>query len=151
MAVATGLGAGYGPIAPGTWGSIPGCLLFVAAVRLGGPWTAVAVLGAVTAVGLWAADRASVILGAKDPGRVVVDEVAGQMTALLFLPPTTRVLVAGFVLFRVLDVWKPWPARALEAWPGGAGIMADDLAAGLYANLALQLLAAWHPGLLGIA
>ena len=151
MAVATCLGVGYGPIAPGTWGSIPGCLLTWAVVRVSGPWAAVAVLAVVTAAGLWAADRAAAILGVKDPGRVVVDEVAGQMLTLLFLPPAPRVLVSGFFLFRALDVWKPWPARALEAWPGGAGIMADDLAAGLYANLALHLVAAWRPGLLGIA
>jgi phosphatidylglycerophosphatase A len=150
LLLATGLGAGYGPIAPGTWGSIPGVIASVALTRLLGPWGAVAGLAAVTIVGLWAADRTAAFLGAKDPGLVVIDEVAGQMVTLLFLPQRLGVLAVGFFLFRLFDVWKPWPARRLEDLPGGAGIMADDLAAGLYGNLVLQALVAWRPGLLGL-
>jgi len=82
---------------------------------------------------------------------VVVDEIAGQMVALLFLPFTARVLLAAFLIFRVLDVLKPWPARRLEDVSGGSGIMADDLMVGLYANLALHGFALWHPAWLGIA
>ena len=89
--------------------------------------------------------------GEKDPGRVVVDEIAGQMVALLFVRPTALVLLAAFLLFRVLDVLKPWPARRLEDLPGGSGIMADDLMAGLYANLILHGLALWRPDWLGLA
>ena len=103
------------------------------------------------AVGIWAADRTARLAGSKDPRHVVVDEIAGQLVTLAFLPLTPRVLIAGFLVFRVLDVWKPWPADRLEGLPGGSGIMADDLMAGLYGNLILQAIAAWRPAWLGIA
>jgi phosphatidylglycerophosphatase A len=101
--------------------------------------------------GVWAAGRAERILGETDPGVVVVDEIAGQLVALCFLPVSVPVLVAAFVLFRVLDVLKPWPARRLESLPGGSGIMADDLLVGVYANLLLHGLATWRPEWLGLA
>jgi phosphatidylglycerophosphatase A len=81
---------------------------------------------------------------------VVVDEIAGQILALAFLPLTPRVLVLGFVLFRILDIGKPFPARRLESLPGGSGIMADDLMVGLYANVLLQGAAYFLPGFLGM-
>jgi phosphatidylglycerophosphatase A len=77
-------------------------------------------------------------VGVEDPGIVVVDEVVGMWTSLLFLPFTVGTAALAFVLFRVLDVIKPYPARDLEALPGGWGIMSDDLMAGVYANLALR-------------
>ena len=80
-----------------------------------------------------------------------MDEIAGQMVTLAFLPTGARMLVAGFFVFRVLDVWKPWPANRLENLPGGSGIMADDLMAGIYGNLILRLIAHWQPGWLGVA
>jgi phosphatidylglycerophosphatase A len=85
-----------------------------------------------------ASTRLARSLGKKDPGVVVVDEVVGQWISLLFLPFTPAVAVAGFVLFRVLDVFKPWPARQLESLPDGWGIMSDDVMAGIYANLLLH-------------
>jgi phosphatidylglycerophosphatase A len=138
LALASGLGFGFAPVVPGTFGSIPGLTLGWILSILGGPWTLAAGVLVVSAAGLWAADRAAVLVGRNDPGCVVIDEVAGQMTSLLFLPPTPAVLAAAFVLFRALDILKPFPARRLEDLPGGSGIMADDLVAGLYANLALQ-------------
>lgn len=150
MALATGFGTGYAPIAPGTWGSIPGVAAAWACDRLAGGWAVAGGAAFFAATGVWAAGRASVALGSKDPRQVVVDEIAGQMVTLAFLPATPRVLVAGFLLFRALDVWKPWPADRLESLPGGSGIMADDLMAGLYANLLLHLVAAWRPGWLGL-
>jgi phosphatidylglycerophosphatase A len=150
LVVATGLGSGYGPIAPGTWGSIPGVVAFWGLEHVG-PWVAAAGAALAAAVGVWAAGRAEGLFGEKDPGRVVIDEVAGQMVTLLFLPAQPLVLFAGFLLFRVLDVVKPWPARALEALPGGSGIMADDLMVGVYGNLILHALALWRPAWLGLA
>jgi phosphatidylglycerophosphatase A len=150
LVLATGFGAGYGPIAPGTWGSIPGLVAFWGLNRFG-PWTAVAGAGLAAAIGVWAAGRAEHVFGEKDPGRVVIDEVAGQMVTLLFLPAEPLVLLAGFLLFRVLDVFKPWPARGLEGLPGGSGIMADDLMVGVYANLILHAFALWRPAWLGLA
>jgi phosphatidylglycerophosphatase A len=151
MILATGFGSGYGPIAPGTWGSIPGVILTFGLDRWAGRWATLAGAAFFALAGVWAAGRAETILGEKDPGPVVVDEVAGQMVTLLFLPVTLPVLVAAFVLFRILDVLKPWPARRLESLPGGSGIMADDLMVGLYANLILHGLALWRPEWLGLA
>ena len=141
--VATGLGSGYSPVAPGTAGSLVGLLLFL---PLAGRafWIQLAAVVAVTILGVLAGGRLATMLGAKDPGMVVVDEVAGQWITFLALPMTPVTAVAGFLLFRVMDIVKPWPARALERLPGGLGIMADDVAAGIYAHLLLRLgLAVW--------
>jgi len=92
---------------------------------------------AVILVGTWAAQEAERSLGGKDPGAIVVDEVAGMALAVLTVPLTPAVLIAGFVLFRVFDIVKPYPANALQRLPGGVGVMIDDLVAGLYALLLL--------------
>ena len=151
MFVATGFGSGYGPIAPGTWGSLPGLAIAWGLDRSGGRWAVLGGALVVALAGIWAAGRAEALLGEKDPGPVVVDEIAGQMVTLLMIPATPRVLIVGFLLFRVLDVWKPWPAHRLESLPGGSGIMADDLMVGLYGNVLLHGLALWRPGWLGLA
>lgn len=151
MLLATGFGSGFGPIAPGTWGSLPGLAFGWGLERLAGRWAVVAGAAFFALAGVWAAGRAEALLGEKDPGCVVVDEIAGQLVALLFLPTTAGVLVAAFLIFRILDVLKPWPARRLEALRGGSGIMADDLMVGLYANLILHGLSRWHPAWLGLA
>jgi phosphatidylglycerophosphatase A len=98
------------------------------------------VLVAVTALGVWAAGEAERALAAKDPGAIVVDEVAGMTLSVLALPLTPAVLIVGFVLFRIFDVLKPFPANVSQRLPGGVGVMVDDLIAGVYA-LALLLLA----------
>ena len=98
------------------------------------------VLVAVVVVGTWAAGEAEAALGAKDPGAIVVDEVAGMTLSVLTLPLTPAIAIIGFVLFRVFDVVKPFPANVAQRLPGGVGVMLDDLIAGLYA-LALLLLA----------
>jgi phosphatidylglycerophosphatase A len=137
--LATGLGSGYSPVAPGTAGSALGVLLFwPLAAR--GPLVQLAAVLVLSLVGALAASRVARSVGRKDPGLVVVDEVAGQWLTLTALPFTPVVAALGFVLFRVMDVFKPWPARGLEALPEGWGIMADDLAAGVYAHLALRAL-----------
>ncbi|MBI2528009.1 MAG: phosphatidylglycerophosphatase A [Candidatus Rokubacteria bacterium] len=131
LLIASGVGAGYAPVAPGTVGS---------AVTVGALWLIpftpaglVAALVGVTAVGLWAAGRAERLLGHKDPGVIVIDEVAGMMLSVLFLPRTLPVLLTAFLLFRLFDIWKPFPARESQALSGGLGVMVDDLVAGLYA------------------
>ena len=151
MVLATGFGSGYGPIAPGTWGSLPGLLFTFCLYRFAGTWGVACGAVFFALSGIWAAGRAERLLGEKDPGPVVVDEIAGQMVTLLALPPNARVLALGFVLFRVLDVMKPWPANRLEDLPGGSGIMADDLMVGLYGNLVLHGLLHWRPEWLGLA
>jgi phosphatidylglycerophosphatase A len=137
--MATGLGAGFSPIAPGTAGSAVGLLLFwpLAARPL---WLTSALALVVFCLGVAGATRVAQREGREDPGLVVVDEVVGMWVSLLALPFTWRTALAGFVLFRVMDVVKPFPARRLEDLPRGWGIMADDVMAGIYANLVLQAL-----------
>lgn len=151
LPIATGLGIGYAPIASGTWGSLPGLVLAWGLNRWGGAWGVAGAAVAVALLGTWAAGRAIGVFGVKDPRQVVVDEIAGQLVTLAFLPINARTLIAGFLLFRALDVWKPWPANRLESLPGGSGIMADDLMAGLYGSLILHGVAAWRPEWLGLA
>ncbi|HUF49152.1 MAG TPA: phosphatidylglycerophosphatase A [Vicinamibacterales bacterium] len=144
--LATSGGAGYVPVAPGTAGSAVGVGIYLLAADRG-----VVTLGVLTALitlaGIWAADRAIVLFSNRDPGPVVIDEVAGQLVALLGTGADWTGALAGFLLFRAFDIIKPWPVGRLEALPGGVGIMADDLMAGLYANLVLQVLLVVLPGL----
>jgi phosphatidylglycerophosphatase A len=138
LLVATAGGLGRAPLAPGTVASlVTAGVLWLLALS----WPALAVLFvAVTLLGTWAADVAERTLAVKDPGAIVVDEVAGMILAVLAVPLTPAALVAGFLLFRVFDIVKPFPANAAQRLPGGLGVMVDDLIAGAYA-LALLLLA----------
>jgi phosphatidylglycerophosphatase A len=156
LAIAT-CGVGYFPIAPGTLGSLVGAaaylsawqwiydLLEAGAVRrhlgvlyISTPLSAsmLLLIVFVTMTGTWAASRAEKLLQKKDPSAVVIDEVAGQMIALLsvqFWLPTWWSILSAFILFRVFDIWKPYPIRRLENLESGLGIMADDILAGIYA------------------
>lgn len=139
----TGFGSGYSPVAPGTAGSAVGLVAYWGLLLLPSP-VAFGIMGAVLVLGTAAAHHVARSTGREDPGLVVVDEVAGQWVSLLFLPFTPVVTLAAFFLFRVMDIVKPWPARDLEKLDGGLGIMADDLMAGVYANLLLRVaLAVW--------
>jgi phosphatidylglycerophosphatase A len=135
--LASVFGAGYAPVASGTVGS------FVTVVAIWllplTPLRIAVALVVVTLIGIWAGSRVERVLGRKDPGVIVIDEVAGMLVSVLFLPRTIPVLVTAFLLFRLFDIWKPFPARGAERLPGGLGVMADDLVAGAYANLGGQL------------
>jgi phosphatidylglycerophosphatase A len=137
-AIATGLGSGYSPFAPGTAGSAVGLLLFWPVALLPLAWQA-ALTAAVFAAGVAAASHLARRLGIEDPGVVVIDEVVGMWITLLALPLTPFTAAVGFFAFRAMDVWKPWPARQLEHLHGGWGIMADDVMAGVYANLLVRV------------
>jgi phosphatidylglycerophosphatase A len=131
--VATCGGLGYAPVAPGTVTSLPVALaVWWLAPREG--WLLAAVL-LVTALGIWAAGREETRVGAHDPTSIVVDEAAGMLVALVGQPRALAPVLALFVLFRLFDVWKPYPINRLQDLPGGWGIVADDLLAGVYANL----------------
>ena len=95
-----------------------------------GLWAA---LVAVVIVGIWASQRVEELLGRKDPGVIVIDEVAGMMVAVLLVPRTSGVLLCAFLLFRLFDIWKPFPARESQALRGGLGVVVDDLIEGAYA------------------
>lgn len=131
--IATGFGVGYAPLAPGTVASLVTVvfLSFVPFSRVG----LVVFLVGVVVVGTWAAQVAERAIGGKDPGAIVIDEVAGMTLSVVAfpLPLTPEVLAAGLALFRVFDVWKPPPARQSQRLTGGVGVMIDDLIAGLYA------------------
>ncbi len=134
---ATGFGSGYSPIAPGTAGSAVG-LIFVwgmSALSLAGQVAAIVV---VTVISVIAADIVATSVGLKDPGIIVADEIAGMMVTMVALPFTLKSAVVGFLLFRVMDVVKPPPARRFEQLKGGVGVVADDLMAGVYAHLVLR-------------
>lgn len=124
-------------MAPGTVASLPAALL-VWALRPGDVALVVLALG-VALVGIWAAGREERRAGAVDPPSVVIDEVAGMLVALVGQPRTLAWIAVLFLLFRVMDVWKPVPVRQLQALPGGVGVVGDDLLAGVYANLAGSL------------
>jgi phosphatidylglycerophosphatase A len=134
---ATGAYIGYLPRAPGTFGSLEGVLI-VLALRGKGLEVYYGVLIGLVAVGMWASGRAEKDYGVKDDQRIVIDEVAGLLLTMLLFPVTMKTLFFGFALFRAYDILKPVPH--LEKLPGGAGIMADDLLAGLLANVTLRVI-----------
>lgn len=177
LAIAT-CGVGYLPLAPGTWGSLVGVGLYyflkyafaeVYWFAFDNHWTTkdafgegyehrvtflftcvlLLVIGGISLLGTWAASRTEKIIGRKDPGIVVIDEVAGQLVAFIFLPSfyfgvlVPPIVLIGFIAFRFFDIVKPYPARKLESLPGGLGIMADDLVAGAYSALVLSVIAAF--------
>lgn len=137
-------GVGWAPVAPGT---VASAVTIVALWLLALSRTQLIVLFVVvTLIGTWAAEHAERALGSKDPGAIVIDEVAGMTLSVLLVPVTIPVAVVAFLLFRVFDIVKPAPARQAQALRGGAGVMVDDLIAGLYALVivaALRALFSW--------
>jgi phosphatidylglycerophosphatase A len=148
--VATFFGAGRLKPAPGTWGSLATVLLWAAASSYipgaSRTWATIVAAAVVTLVGIPAATRMARDYAVKDPQFVVIDEVAGQLVALIAVALGWKTFLAGFILFRVFDIWKPFPIRRLERLPDGTGIVVDDLGAGLYALAVMHLLL--HFGLL---
>lgn len=138
--LATGFGLGFIPLAPGTFGTLPGIPLCYVLARV--PVAAAAgLIICIIAVSMWIAGAAEKSLGQKDPGKIVIDEIAGLTVALLGLPFDAFHVVAGFIAFRIFDAWKPFPLRNLEKrFSGGIGVVIDDVGAGIYANILLRLL-----------
>ena len=158
----TTFGVGYLPLAPGTWGSMVGVaiyLLFWATeTHLGNyflnrDWNGEQVTAWVHAInaviflifcliGVWASGRATHLFANKDPQKVVVDEVMGQLLVFMFIPFDVHwyYVVAGFLLFRLFDIWKPYPIDSLQNLPAGIGVCADDILAGVYGGTCLALL-----------
>jgi phosphatidylglycerophosphatase A len=157
-------GVGYIPLAPGTFGSAVGVGIYLLhreaydrlyAFAATHGWNVqslesfrvalmLVLVGVLALAGTWAASRAERLLRRKDPGVVVVDEVVGQLITFLFVPVNASfwVIVVGFLAFRLFDIWKPYPARRLEALESGLGIMADDVVAGAYAAILVSVLVA---------
>src|SRR6476660_8108945 len=142
-------GVGYSPVAPGTAGSVAGLALY-AAIRgfQIGPAIEGLILVVLVCAGAWGGTIAERHFGTTDPGAGVIDEVAGMLLTLYLLPVTWTVAIVGFLVFRVLDVFKPFPARQLESLHGGWGMMADDVMAAIYGNLILRAAIYVAPALL---
>jgi phosphatidylglycerophosphatase A len=147
----TTFGVGYIPGAPGTYGSAVAVGIYLAANRFIFAFTDTpeavpyvkavlsVLLSGLCVVGLWAAGRSIPLLGNDDPSEAVVDEVIGQLITFAFVPfgAGWPIILAGFLLFRVFDIWKPFPINRLQDLPGGLGICADDILAGVYAGICL--------------
>jgi phosphatidylglycerophosphatase A len=139
---------GYFPIAPGTAGSAVGVFLDRALQATLSSVIHGIVILLVTVVGIWAAGIVEKESNKKDPSLVVVDELAGMLLSFYLIPLSWIGLLVGFLVFRLLDIVKPFPCRRAEKIPGGMGIMADDLIAGLYTNIVLRLASLFWPALL---
>jgi phosphatidylglycerophosphatase A len=159
LAVTT-CGVGYLPLAPGTWGSLLAVAFYTLlastfaqfrySATLQSPELVVAVIHAVILVsfllfillGIWAASRSIELLGNSDASQAVIDEVIGQLTVFLFIPFTSSwfLIGTGFLLFRLFDIWKPYPIDYLQELPAGIGVCADDMLAGVYAGVCLSII-----------
>jgi phosphatidylglycerophosphatase A len=159
LAVTT-FGVGYLPLAPGTWGSMVGVLIYICFVwaekNISLSYTSLGevqitawihVFNAIIflifcLLGIWAAGRATSLFKHKDPSQAVIDEVIGQLLTFLFIPFTTswKLILAGFLLFRLFDIWKPYPIDSLQNLPTGIGVCADDILAGVYAGTCLSII-----------
>lgn len=136
--LATAGGAGYFPFAPGTIGSAIGVVIYFLTRSWPIVWQT-SLVASVALAGTWAGGVAARHFGREDPGPVIIDEVAGQLLTLLGTGAGLRSTLLGFVVFRLLDIFKPWPAGRFEKLPGGVGIMADDLMVGVYGNIFIRL------------
>jgi len=139
--LATWFGAGYLPKAPGTWGSVA-ALPFAWLISLYFSWQGLAFATVfVFVIGLWAAKVYEIKSGEHDPGAIVIDEVAGLWLTLIVVPPEPVLYLAGFLLFRLFDIRKPWPVSwADRSLPGAWGVMVDDIFAGIYAAMILMVI-----------
>lgn len=140
MFLATGCFVGNIPIAPGTFGSIAGLLFCLFLSRASFLFASLIVIVFII-FAIWIAGEAEKIVKQKDPGRIVIDEIAGIMVTLLGLPFNVISAISGFFIFRILDIIKPFPIRSIEnKLSGGAGIVMDDVAAGIMGNCMLRLI-----------
>ena len=128
---------GYLPFIPGTFGSIAGAFLFYFAKD--NSFIQISLTLTLIILGFLISGRAEKLFNKKDARRIVIDEVSGMLLALIFIPYDIKLVILAFILFRILDTLKPYPAARLENLPGSTGIMGDDIVAGLYANVILQV------------
>ena len=138
--------SGYFPIAPGTIGSLAGLVVYLLVWWSGSPVVEVGLIVLLFAAGVWAGTTAERYFGGIDPGPIVIDEVVGMLVTLAFIPVGLSGALLGFVLFRIFDVVKPYPAGRLERLHGGLGVMADDAMAAVYANVTLRVVLWAAPG-----
>ncbi len=136
--IAEGAYAGRSPFAPGTAGTVVGVLLYLLLNGLPLVWYLIACV-LTTGIGIWAAGEAERMLERKDAPSIVIDEIAGYLISMVLVPSGWEYIVAAFFLFRLFDVIKPWPLRQLQDLHGGLGVVIDDVGAGIYTNVVLQI------------
>ena len=145
--VATCAHVGYAPVAPGTFGSLLALVLYYLIRRQQSTAIELGAIAVIVVISLWSATEAEHHFGGIDPGPVVIDEVVGMLITLALHPVNIWGAIIGFLIFRVLDIVKPWPARRLELLPGGFGVVLDDVMAGVYGNVIVwglvSLLPSW--------
>lgn len=141
--LATGFYTGYTPIAPGTAGSLIGVIIYLGMHRLS--WLPyLLILIALAFFGIWISNKATIyFFKEKDSKKIVIDEIIGFLIAMFLIPFTFKFILVAFIVFRVIDILKPFPLRRLEKLPGGWGVMCDDFLAGVYANLIIQAIRLW--------
>jgi phosphatidylglycerophosphatase A len=136
---------GHVPFAPGTFGSAAGLVVFYAVRSAESVAVELGVIAALFAIGIWSGTQAEHHYGGIDPAPIVMDEVVGMLITLALLPVNAAGAIVGFLVFRILDVIKPWPSAGFEKLPGGLGVMADDGMAAVYGNLIMRGLLALAP------
>ena len=136
---------GYAPVAPGTFGSAAGLAIFALVRASGSIYVELAVIVVLFAIGVWSGTEAEHHFGGTDPGPIVLDEVVGMLITLALLPVNAMGAFVGFIVFRALDVVKPWPSGRFERLHGGLGIMADDGMAAVYGNVMMRIALAVAP------
>lgn len=138
--------SGYFPVAPGTIGSLAGLIVYLLVWWTESPLVEIGLILVLFAAGVWAGTTAERYFGGIDPAPIVIDEVVGMLITLAFIPVGLSGALLGFVLFRIFDVIKPYPAARFERLHGGLGVMADDAMAAVYANVTLRLVLWAVPG-----
>ena len=137
--LSTVFGLGFSPVVPGTMASLAGLLIYLVFIR-GNQERLFIIVGVITAIGFFICGKAEKLFNQKDARPIIIDDFAGMLISLLFLPYSLTTGILAFLLFRVMDGLKPYPIYKIEHYPGGLGIMLDDILAGVYVNITLQLL-----------
>jgi phosphatidylglycerophosphatase A len=150
--LATGFGVGYSPVAPGTLGTLVAIPIYYFLSETPSPLYEITLIGFFF-LSVWISQNAEIFFGKKDDQRIVIDEIMGFLITMLWIPKTIRFVIIGFLLFRFFDILKPFPIRRLEKrLKGGFGVVLDDVAAGIYGNIILQIISyyTFSPGGRGI-
>jgi phosphatidylglycerophosphatase A len=138
--LATGFGVGYSPVAPGTLGTLIAIPVYYFLSEIPSPLYEITLIGFFF-LSVWVSENAERLFGKKDDQRIVIDEIIGFLITMLWVPKTIRFVIIGFFLFRFFDILKPFPIRHVEKrFKGGFGVVLDDVAAGVYANIVLQFI-----------
>jgi phosphatidylglycerophosphatase A len=140
--LATGFGVGYIPIAPGTLGTLVAIPIYYFLSEIPFPLYEITLIGFFF-LAVWVSEKAEAVFGKKDDRRIVIDEMMGFFVTMLWVPKTPLIILAGFILFRFFDILKPFPIRRFEKVRGGFGVVLDDVMAGVYSNIILQVISSY--------